>query len=108
MKMLGYCGIDCGGCPARKAYLEDDDDLRRETAAMWSRMYGAEISAESINCTGCRGEGIKFAHCESGCEIRKCAMPRSIANCGECTEYPCERITGFFEFVPEARANLEE
>ncbi|HPF31829.1 MAG TPA: DUF3795 domain-containing protein [Candidatus Sabulitectum sp.] len=107
MKKIAYCGLDCGVCPARAAYLNDDDELRRKTAAEWSSMYGADIPPESINCTGCTGEGTKFHHCEHGCEIRRCALPREIANCGECAEYPCEKITAFFEFVPEARENLE-
>lgn len=107
MKMIAYCGLDCGECGARTAYLNNDDELRRKTAAEWSRMYGVDIAPETINCTGCTGEGIKFHHCEHGCEIRKCALPRNIINCGACSEYPCEKIVGFFEYAPEARANLE-
>lgn len=105
--MIAFCGLDCSVCPARTAYLTDDDDLRARTAAEWSEMYGADITPAGINCTGCTEEGVKFSHCEHGCEIRKCALPRGIANCGECGEYPCDRITGFFEFVPEAKVNLE-
>lgn len=107
MKLIAFCGIDCAGCPARNAHLTDDDELRSKTAAEWSRLYGADISPESIDCTGCTGEGIKFHHCENGCEIRKCALPRGISNCGGCREYPCDRINAFFEFVPEAKQNLE-
>ena len=107
MKMIACCGLDCAACPARTAYIEDDQELRRKTAAEWSAMYGADIPAESINCTGCTVAGVKFHHCEHGCEIRKCALPRGIANCGACSEYPCATISGFLEMVPEARVNLE-
>ena len=107
MKMISYCGLNCAACPARTAFLTNDEELRKKTAEEWSKIYNADIRPESINCTGCSGEGVKFPHCEHGCEIRKCAGPRNIANCGECPEYTCERIEEFFKFVPEAKANLE-
>jgi hypothetical protein len=107
MKMIAFCGLDCAACPARTAYMNDDDDLRERTAGEWSRLYGADIPPKSINCTGCTGEGLKFHHCEHGCEIRKCALPRGVSHCGECALYPCPSIAGFLEMVPEARANLE-
>jgi len=108
MKLIAYCGLDCGVCPARRAYLTDDDELRRKTAEEWSGMYDSEISPESVNCTGCREEGVKFSHCEQGCEIRKCALPRGIANCGECPEFSCTKTEEFFKFVPEAKNNLQD
>ncbi len=108
MKMLGYCGLNCGECPARIAFLTDDDDLRKTTAEEWSKLYKTEIKPENVNCTGCREEGVKFPHCESGCEIRKCALPRSIGNCSECPEFSCEKIEEFFTFAPEAGENLRK
>ncbi len=107
MKMIAFCGLDCAVCPARTAYLKDDNELRAKTAGEWSRLYGADIPPESVNCTGCTGDGLKFHHCEHACEIRKCALPRGVSNCGECPDYPCAVIGGFLEMVPEARQNLE-
>ena len=107
MKMIAYCGLDCGACPARTATLLDDNDLRRKTSEEWSRLYEADIPPESINCTGCTGDGVKFHYCEHGCEIRKCAVPRNIPNCGSCSEYPCGKIECFFEIAPDAKSNLE-
>jgi hypothetical protein len=34
-------------------------------------------------------------------------MERSVINCAHCEDYGCERIEGFFGFVPEARATLD-
>ncbi|MGD2206413.1 MAG: DUF3795 domain-containing protein, partial [Anaerolineae bacterium] len=56
---------------------------------------------------GCLGTaGRKCAHCAE-CEIRACAMALNVANCAHCADYGCEKIEGFFGFVPEARATLD-
>lgn len=105
--MISICGLDCSECPARLSFLNDDNVLRIKTAAEWSKLYGAEIKATDVNCTGCKGEGIKFPHCENGCTFRKCAIEKGIDNCSLCSDYPCEELAGFFVHVPEAKANLE-
>ena len=107
MKMIGCCGLNCGECPARMAYLTNDDDLRKKTAEEWSELYESQITPEDINCTGCMEEGVKFPHCEQGCEIRKCALARGVSSCGACSEFACDKIEEFFTFVPEAKNNLE-
>ncbi len=107
MKMIAYCGLDCFECPARLSFLNDDENLRKKTATEWSKLYGTEISAEDVNCTGCTGAGIKFPHCENSCSFRKCAMDKGIDNCGVCSDYPCEKLSGFFAHVPEAKINLD-
>ncbi len=105
--MISICGLDCSECPARVAHLNNDDTLRKKTAADWSGMYGADIKPEQVNCTGCTAPGIKFPHCENGCTMRKCAMEKKIDHCGQCSDYPCEQLAGFFAHVPEAKVNLE-
>ena len=106
-KLIGACGINCADCGARKATIANDDAQRKTVAAEWSKAYEADLSIESINCTGCREEGVKFAHCAE-CEIRECADDMGIENCSECDEYPCEEMEQFLEHVPEAKANLDE
>ena len=34
-KMIAVCGIDCAGCPAYLATINDDKELRTRTAAEW-------------------------------------------------------------------------
>jgi len=109
-----YCGLVCTDCPAYIATQADDDAARERVAAQWREEFDApNITAEMINCSGCLGEtGPKFSHCAE-CEIRACGMERGVVNCGVCDEYAredatCEKIEGFFEFVPEARAVLDE
>lgn len=107
-RIVGSCGIICNECPAFIACRTDDQSLREKTAKEWSKMYGAEIGASEINCVGCQAtEGVQISHC-SECDIRSCSQQtHHIANCGLCSEYPCERIEKFFEFVPPCREVLD-
>lgn len=107
MKMIAFCGLDCYECPARTAFLNDDDLLREKTAAEWSKLFGVDIKAEQINCTGCTAGGIKFPHCEHGCTMRKCAIDKGLEHCGLCSDYPCDDLSVFFVHAPEAKVNLD-
>lgn len=107
-RIIGSCGIVCTECGAFIARRTGDEELRRKTAAEWSKMYGAEIPPEAVDCDGCHAEGgVQIGHCAE-CEIRKCAQAdHGVATCAECAEYPCERISGFFQHVPSARNELD-
>lgn len=108
MRMTAYCGLDFEECSARTALLNDDDLLREETAAEWSKLFSTDIKPEHVNCTGCKEEGIKFPHCEHGCFMRKCAMKKGFDHCAQCVDYPCEELTGFFTYAPEAKIKLDK
>ncbi|MBN1483676.1 MAG: DUF3795 domain-containing protein [Chloroflexia bacterium] len=107
-RMVAYCGLICTDCPAFVATQADDMEALERVAAQWREEYDAPgITVESVLCDGCLGEqGRKCGHW-SECEIRACAMGRGVANCGLCADYACERIEGFFGFVPDARAVLD-
>nr|NQU91207.1 DUF3795 domain-containing protein [Bacteroidota bacterium] len=106
-KLISCCGLNCATCDARIATVNNDDALRAATAETWSKMYGAkDLTAESINCMGCREEGVKFAHCEM-CEIRKCVHSKGYETCGECSEMDgCKIVAFVHDNVPEAIDNL--
>ncbi len=107
-KLISCCGLNCATCDARIATMANDNELRRQTAEKWSTMYNAAITAELINCTGCREEGVKFHHCNE-CEIRKCAKGKGYETCGNCAELEsCKIVAGVHTYVPEALANLKE
>jgi hypothetical protein len=105
--LIACCGIDCENCNARIATLNNDNELREQTAKLWGEMYQApHINAASINCMGCRSEGPVFDYCIV-CEIRKCATAKGFATCGECSELDtCESVGYVILNVPEAKANL--
>ncbi len=105
-RIIGYCGLICTDCPAYLAKRSDDKELRKKTAAEWSRIYGSDIKPGDINCDGCNTEGAKFNHC-SQCEIRACGMGKDVKNCGHCNEYACTIISEFFQWVPEAKVVLD-
>ncbi len=105
-KIIAVCGITCNECPAFLATQADDTELRTKTAEEWSKMYGADIKPEHINCDGCNVEGKKIQHC-SECEIRACGMEKGLMNCSQCAEYPCDKLNGFFKMVPAAKVTLD-
>ena len=107
-KIIAYCGLICTDCPAYIATQADDNAARERVAAQWREEYNApDITAESINCDGCLGDkGRKFTHCFN-CEMRACGMERGVVNCAHCADYACEKLEGFFGFVPEARVVLD-
>lgn len=86
-KLIGCCGLDCERCDARIATVNDDDVLREKTAKLWREMNNEPlITAETINCMGCRADGIKTYFCSYLCEIRKCAIGKGYETCAECAE----------------------
>ncbi len=106
-KVIAYCGLVCTDCPAYIATQADDRAALEQVAAQWREEYGApDMTGESIMCDGCIVEGRKCSHCAE-CEIRACGIARGVVNCAHCDDYGCEKIEGFFGFVPDARAVLE-
>jgi len=102
-----YCGIDRSGCPAFRAWRDDDDQLRERTAAEWSRLYQADIKPEQVSCRGCRSpEPPRFSHCEV-CAVRACASDKGWENCAPCPDYPCNDLSFIHKFAPEAQKALD-
>jgi hypothetical protein len=104
-EMLAYCGIRCDACPAYTATAADSDEMRRNTAAEWSKLYRADIKPEQIHCRGCRS-GVRFAHC-GVCEIRACTQENNRESCGVCDSFPCGKVQFVLDRVPGARERLE-
>lgn len=106
-KIIACCGLDCATCEARIATLANDDELRSQTSEKWKIQFSADITAQMINCTGCKAAGAKFSHCTE-CEIRNCVKSRSFQTCADCTEMErCELLKNIHQYVPEAISNLK-
>lgn len=106
--MIAYCGLDCGKCDAYQATIHDDQSLREKTAKLWSELNQAEILPEHINCEGCRSDGKKTVYCESLCSVRKCALSKNVASCGDCSEMDrCGTVGAILSNNPDARRNLK-
>jgi hypothetical protein len=107
-KLISCCGLDCATCDARIATVTNDDKLRKETADKWKMQYSAaELVPEMINCTGCREEGAKFAHCAE-CEIRNCVHAKGFDTCADCESLEsCDIVGDIHKFLPDALENLK-
>ena len=105
-KMIAYCGINCDECDAYKATRNNDNELRKKVAAEWTKMFNFNFVPEMINCSACKGDGVKIGHW-SECEMRKCASGKNLVNCGACSDFKtCKTINDFIAQVPNAAENL--
>jgi hypothetical protein len=106
-QLIACCGIDSESCDARIATVKNDNELREKTAQKWKAMYNSpNITAESINCMGCRTDGVKIGHCYE-CEISNCVKTKGFDTCGDCEELEtCETVGFVLQNVPGAKENL--
>jgi len=106
--LISCCGLNCSACEARIATLANDNALREATAEKWRTEYNAPgITAEMINCTGCRAEGVKIGHWHE-CKIQLCATEKGFITCGECADLEtCNLVAFVHKAVPEALENLK-
>ncbi|MDD3925641.1 MAG: DUF3795 domain-containing protein [bacterium] len=105
--MLAFCGLDCTKCDAFIATAGNDDALRAKVAAEWAKAYNVPIQPEDINCTGCRSTGVRVHYCDQLCEIRKCALGKSIDTCAECPDFACDQLNEIFKMAPQAGEALK-
>ena len=90
---IAYCGLFCGGCGG----LQD-------TVKAGGQKEGG--------CLGCKSN-VLGGHCAK-CKVRECAMSKSVANCGLCADYPCEKIKEYHNdekegtYMAVARKNSED
>ena len=104
----GFCGLDCEKCDAYIATVNDDEALREKTAKLWAELNRAPILPEHINCEGCRTDGVKTVFCDSMCGIRKCALEKGVAICGDCPELEtCSTVGSIIEQNPSVMEKLK-
>jgi len=107
-KIIAYCGLTCTECEAYLATQANDRAALERVAAKWREEYhNPNVTVEYVICDGClAGDGRLGGHCPD-CDIRVCAVARGVTNCAHCDAYGCDRLEGFFSFVPTARAALD-
>ena len=107
-KIIAYCGLNCGDCPAYVATQANDRGALERVAAQWREQFNSpEITADSIICDGCLASNGRLAGYCSMCEIRACAVERNVVNCAHCADYACEKLEGFFGHAEGARQTLD-
>ncbi|MBW7989103.1 MAG: DUF3795 domain-containing protein [Planctomycetes bacterium] len=109
---IGYCGLNCQGCPIYLATREKDEEkqykMREEIAQQIKELYGQEYKPEDItDCDGCKTEGGRLFSGSHNCYMRKCASQKHIENCAYCQEYPCEELEKLFTTDKDAKKRLD-
>lgn len=107
-KMIAYCGLLCTDCPAFIATQNDDQQALKQVAAQWTQEFNQPISPEDCICDGCLPlDGRLSSYCRYVCKVRSCALEKNVQNCAYCADYPCQELTSFLAFAPEAKATLD-
>jgi hypothetical protein len=85
-RLAGPCGLFCSSC---KVYIATRDQaaIRKSIA---ESLYLPKLSLE---CNGCRSNS-RHHTCKE-CHIRDCAALKGLDFCGECSDYPCEKLSEF-------------
>ncbi len=91
---LGICGDRCDVCPRFIATRNNDDDLFGRIKRVYVKvgLRDQDIPPDSLTCRGCSPENT----CAYSL-VRDCAIERKVGNCGECPDYPCEKINMVFQ-----------
>jgi hypothetical protein len=101
-EMIAYCGLNCITCPIYLATREKNPEKQRrdrEQIVIAIKKYlGEEKRVEDItDCDGCKAQGERlYSGCQT-CQIRKCARQKRLENCAYCSEYPCDKLSKFFD-----------
>ena len=108
-KMIGYCGINCEKCEASIATIKDDDKMREEVSRKWCELFHTDmITPDIINCTGCKGDGVKYIFCNQMCKIKPCVLSKGYESCAECIEMDsCAKLTAEISNNEDAKNNLK-
>jgi len=103
--IIAACGNDCSVCPR---FMPKTATELKATAELWYKIGFRDrvVSNDEIKCWGCTPAN----WCRH--EIIACTANRKIQNCGECGNYPCEKIKQAFvntaRFVPDYREYCTE
>lgn len=101
-EMIAYCGLNCITCPiylaTREKNPEKQRQQRQQIVIAIKEYLGEEKRIEDItDCDGCKAQdGRLYSDCRK-CQIRKCAGGKGLENCAYCSEYPCEKLSKFFD-----------
>jgi hypothetical protein len=92
-QIIGFCGDVCSLCPRYVATMSNDTEALKRFAALWFKLgFRPEvIDPEQMKCYGCNRD----MACSNG--INNCIHLKNINNCGECNNFPCDKINAVFE-----------
>ena len=106
-KYACYCGLYCENCavkakvePAAKVLFDEMKKAGFEEVisyipggdGFWTFLKGVAEDGACISCQDGSGD--------PGCTIRICAKEKGVDMCALCQDYPCDKLTVFFERNP--------
>ena len=94
MQVLGACGIICSECEAFKATKANDTEKLVELAKSWGSTENP-LTADDMRCNGCMSD-VVFKNALN-CGVRGCAVEHNVANCGECSEFACQKLNDLWK-----------
>ena len=90
-EMLTRCGYRCDLCLAYRPNVEANPANQQTLSDGWHKYFGFWIPAEAIICDGCMAENPRLI--DKTCPVRPCVIDKGIANCSECQDYPCDKLS---------------
>ena len=108
-QLIGCCGLDCEKRDARIATITNDNALRKQTAALWTKLNGVTITPKMINCVGCRIEGVKTPFCDNLCPVHNCVRKNGLDTCADCPQMDgCPTLGSIAANSPFVLENLNQ
>ncbi len=89
--ILTRCGYRCDLCLAYQPNVESQPFNRQKLSDGWHQYFGFRLPPESISCDGCMAEAPRLI--DQSCPVRPCVIAKGLANCAECGDYVCAKLT---------------
>ncbi|MBD3255701.1 MAG: DUF3795 domain-containing protein [Candidatus Lokiarchaeota archaeon] len=101
---LAYCGDNCEECPRYIATITEKRENLKKAALLMKKVgwpYNLR-DLEQMKCQGCQD----METCEY--KIKDCCIGREIENCGNCVDYPCQKIKNAFHITEVNSRNFKD
>ncbi len=90
-QVLSRCGYRCDLCLAYRPNVAADPANQQRLSDGWHKYFGFRIPPEAITCDGCLAENPQLI--DKKCPVRPCAVQKGVANCSECGDYVCGKLS---------------
>jgi hypothetical protein len=90
-EILTRCGYRCDLCLAYRPNVEANPANQQILSDGWHKYFGFRIPADAIICDGCMAENPRLI--DKKCPVRPCVIDKGIANCSECGDYACDKLS---------------
>lgn len=103
-EILTRCGYRCDLCLAYRPNVEARPSNQQTLSDGWHKYFGFRIPPEQIMCDGCMANNPRLI--DNACPVRPCVVERGYANCSQCPDYVCEKLTERLVVYEDVAARL--